>query len=70
MTGSQLIKWQHPGTGVPFRFEDRRSDAKTTTPDDNDTLAAFEIISKALAETPRSRRKARSYRTSVQLPRD
>jgi len=47
MTG--LVKWNHPQLGQ-ITFQDCRPGAKTAEPDNN-TLAAFGIISKALAET-------------------
>jgi hypothetical protein len=50
MTGTGLVKWQHPTMGE-ITFQDVRPGVKTIEPD-NDTLAAFDIISKAFAETP------------------
>ena len=43
--------WQHPHTGVTITFEDRRPGGKTAE-HDVDTLAAFDIIAKAMADTP------------------
>jgi len=43
--------WQHPNTGVTITFEDRRPSVKAAEPD-VDTLAAFDLIAKAMADTP------------------
>jgi hypothetical protein len=52
MTGSALVKWNMPD-GTPVTFQDVRPGANTPEPDNSDTLAVtFEIITKALAETP------------------